>query len=116
MQGKKKSTTTSRTLKNSAHKKSARTVGKKSARKTPTKRPVKKKASAPAKKKPRPALPVKKKGAVKKKTASKKNKLGVNNSLVNNINARRKKGVARSEKKSTISKKSYRRMKTNWDE
>jgi hypothetical protein len=69
-----------------------------------------------AKKKPRPVLPVKKKGTVKKKTAPKKNKLGVKNSLVNNINARRKKGIARSKKKSSLIKKSYRRMKTNWDE
>ena len=108
MNRKKKSTPASRTPKNSARKKSAV--------KTPAKRPVKKKASASAKKKPRPVLPVKKKGTVKKKTAPKKNKLGVKNSLVNNINARRKKGIARSKKKSSITKKSYRRMKTNWDE
>ena len=42
----------------------------------------------------------------KAKKRSKKNKLGVKNSLVNNINARKKKGKSRSKRKSTISKKS----------
>ncbi|MEO5684705.1 MAG: hypothetical protein ABIQ88_18835 [Chitinophagaceae bacterium] len=45
----------------------------------------------------------------------KKNKLGVKNSLVNNINARKKKGVARPKAKSKISKKSYEKMETNWE-
>lgn len=45
---------------------------------------------------------------------TKKNKLGVKNSLVNNINARKKKGVSRTKKKSTISKKAYRKMKNDW--
>ncbi len=52
-----------------------------------------------------------------RKTTQKKsstNKLGVKNSLVNNINARKKKGVARTKKKSTVSKKSYTDMKNNW--
>lgn len=49
-----------------------------------------------------------------KKQSSKKNKLGVKNSLVNNINARKKKGKSRSKKKSTISKKAYKNMKRNW--
>ena len=50
-----------------------------------------------------------------KKTGSvKKNKLGVKNSLVNNINARKKKGTSRSKKKSTISKKNYNDMQHNW--
>ncbi|WP_192903874.1 hypothetical protein [Panacibacter ginsenosidivorans] len=53
------------------------------------------------------AKPVKKKGI-------KKNKPGVKNSLVNNINARKKKGISRSRKKSTISKKSYKKMEDNW--
>jgi hypothetical protein len=47
--------------------------------------------------------------------AAKKNKLGVKNSLVNNINARKKKGIARSKKKSTVSKKAYAKMQRNWD-
>jgi hypothetical protein len=44
----------------------------------------------------------------------KKNKLGVKNSLVNNINARKKKGKSRPKKKSTVSKKSYGKMENNW--
>lgn len=51
----------------------------------------------------------------KKKAAAKKNKLGVKNSLVNNINARKKKGVSRSKKKKTVSKKSYEKMQNNWE-
>lgn len=43
-----------------------------------------------------------------------KNKLGVKNSLVNNINARRKKGITRSKKDSTVSDKSYSNMGNNW--
>lgn len=42
------------------------------------------------------------------------NKLGVKNSLVNNINARREKGIVRSKKDSTISDKSYSKMQDNW--
>ena len=49
-----------------------------------------------------------------KKGAAKKNKLGVKNSLVNNINARKKKGTSRSKKKSTVDKKSYDKMEENW--
>lgn len=60
------------------------------------------------------------KESAKKKTAkkgtSKKNKLGVENSLVNNINARKKKGTSRSKKKSTVSKKAYKKMEENWEE
>lgn len=44
----------------------------------------------------------------------KKNKLGVKNSLVNNINARKKKGISRSQKKRTVSKRSYRNMQEGW--
>jgi hypothetical protein len=47
--------------------------------------------------------------------AKKKNKLGVKNSLVNNINARKKKGISRPKKKSTVSKKSYGDMKKKWE-
>jgi hypothetical protein len=49
-----------------------------------------------------------------KKGSAKKNKLGVKNSLVNNINARKHKGISRSKKKSTVAKKSYKKMKKNW--
>jgi len=49
-----------------------------------------------------------------KKGSTKKNKLGVKNSLVNNINARKKKGISRPKKKKTVSKKSYKKMKKNW--
>jgi hypothetical protein len=49
-----------------------------------------------------------------KKAAPKKNKLGVKNSLVNNINAKKKKGIAKPKKKSTVSKKSYDDMENNW--
>lgn len=80
----------------------------------PKKTPAKKTASkkAPAKKAPA------KKSAAKKTAAKKpaaKNKLGVKNSLVNNINARKKKGVSRPKKKGTVDKKSYGDMKDNWD-
>lgn len=50
--------------------------------------------------------------ATKKK--SKTNKLGVKNSLVNNINSRKEKGITRSKADKTVSKKSYEKMKTNW--
>jgi hypothetical protein len=52
----------------------------------------------------------------KKRSAagSAKNKLGVKNSLVNNINARKKKGTSRSKKKSTVSSKSYKAMQNGW--
>jgi hypothetical protein len=48
------------------------------------------------------------------KKSTKKNKLGVKNSLVNNINARKKKGRSRSKKKSTISKENYDAMERHW--
>ena len=35
-------------------------------------------------------------------------------SLVKNIQSRRKLGISRSKKKSTISKKAYKDMKNNW--
>lgn len=52
--------------------------------------------------------------ATKKKGKGKRNKLGVKNSLVNNINARKKKGTSRSKKKKTVSKKADARMKKKW--
>jgi hypothetical protein len=50
----------------------------------------------------------------RKSGKKKKNKLGVVNSLVNNINARRKKHIGRSKKKKTVSKRSYHQMKKKW--
>lgn len=49
-----------------------------------------------------------------KRSAGKKNKLGVKNSLVNNINARKKKGTSRSKKAHTVSKESYDKMEHDW--
>jgi hypothetical protein len=46
--------------------------------------------------------------------AAAKNKLGVKNSLVNNINARKKKDNSRPKSKSTISKEAYDDMENNW--
>lgn len=61
------------------------------------------------------AKKAKKKDGTKAKTSTKKkNKLGVKNSLVNNINARKKKGTSRPKSKKTVSKKSYVKMKKNW--
>jgi hypothetical protein len=54
-----------------------------------------------------------KKGA-SRKGAAKKNKLGVKNSLVNNINKHKEKGDSKTKKKSSIDKRSYRKMKDNW--
>ena len=59
-------------------------------------------------------MATKKKAATTKKAAKKKNKLGVKNSLVNNINARKKKGIARPKKKSTIDKSVYKEMENDW--
>lgn len=53
--------------------------------------------------------------AKKKATPAKKNKLGVKNSLVNNINAKKKTGTSKTKKKSTVSKESYKKMEGNWD-
>ena len=36
------------------------------------------------------------------------------NSLVNNINKRKKAGTSRSKKKSTVSKESYKKMEAGW--
>jgi len=47
--------------------------------------------------------------APQKKASGKKNSLGVKNSLVNNINARKKKGISRTQKKTTINNRSERR-------
>jgi hypothetical protein len=52
--------------------------------------------------------------AKKKAATTKKNKLGVKNSLVNNINARKEKGISRIKKESAVSKDSYDAMEHNW--
>jgi hypothetical protein len=51
----------------------------------------------------------------KKKTDTQKNKLGVKNSLVNNINAKKKEGKSHSKKDSTVSKENYEDMEKGWD-
>lgn len=51
-----------------------------------------------------------------KKNGGKTNKPGVKNSLVNNINARKEKGVSRPKSAKTVSKKSYENMQNNWGE
>ncbi|MBC8110440.1 MAG: hypothetical protein H7Y04_05205 [Verrucomicrobia bacterium] len=64
-------------------------------------------------------MAISKKSATKKtakKSPAKKNKLGVKNSLVNNINAHKKDGDSKPKKKSSISKKSYKDMENNWDQ
>ncbi|MEO5978894.1 MAG: hypothetical protein ABIS36_23850 [Chryseolinea sp.] len=50
------------------------------------------------------------KKSARKRTAHKSAK----NSLVNNINARRKSGTSRPKSKSTISEKAYKQLKNNW--
>lgn len=49
--------------------------------------------------------------AAKKKAAKKHT---AKNSLVNNINRRKKAGISRSKDKSTVSEKAYKKMKENW--
>lgn len=56
----------------------------------------------------------KKAAPAKKKAATKTNRLGVKNSLVNNINARKEKGVSRPKSKGTVSKAAYKKMEDNW--
>lgn len=81
---------------------------KKSAGRPPAKRgpgrPPAKKGATPAKKSPgRPA------------GKSAKNKLGVKNSLVNNINAKKASGTSKPRSKSSVSRKSYKKMEDNWE-
>jgi hypothetical protein len=54
------------------------------------------------------------KKAAPKKDGTKKNKLGVENSLANNINAKKKKGTSHSKKDSTVSKENYKDMQNDW--
>lgn len=88
---------------------------------TATKKSASKKAST--KRKTATKKSASKKGAVKKsaakksaskKAAGKKNKLGVKNSLVNNINAHKKKGDSKTKKSSGVDKKSYSKMEHHW--
>jgi len=55
------------------------------------------------------------KKAAKKKATAPKNKLGVKNSLVNNINAKKKAGTSKTKKKSTVKKEDYDKMEEGWD-
>lgn len=71
-------------------------------------------AKKTARKKTAPKKKAPAKKAAKKKGTVSKNKLGVKNSLVNNINARKKKGITRPRKKSKVSRKAYGAMKRNW--
>ncbi len=57
---------------------------------------------------------VKKSASKAAKKSTKKNKLGVKNSLVNNINAKKNEGTSHTKKKSTVSKKNYDDMENNW--
>ncbi len=90
------------------------TTKKATAKKTAAKKAAPKKAAA--KKTVTKRAPAKKAAAksTATKTSAKKNKLGVKNSLVNNINAKKEKGTSRSAKKSTVSKESYDNMQDNW--
>lgn len=57
-----------------------------------------------------------KKAASKKEGSTNKNKLGVKNSLVNNINKKKKEGTSKSKKGSSVSKESYEDMEKGWDD
>ncbi|MET0465083.1 MAG: hypothetical protein ABW007_18100 [Chitinophagaceae bacterium] len=81
---------------------------------TKKKAAVKASAKKSTKKSSAPKKAVKKTPRKKAAKKAKKNKLGVKNSLVNNINARKKKGVSRPRKKTTIDKDQYDDMQDNW--
>lgn len=83
-------------------------------KKTATKSETPKKAAT--KKAAAPKKAATKKAATKKASSGgKTNKLGVKNSLVNNINAKKKKGTAHTKKDSTVSKENYKHMEEGWD-
>ena len=115
-----KATKTARTKSKVASKKSASGATTKSARSKASKKGAKKASKKSIAKKAGPRRVAKKaarKSATKSKGAKKStktNKLGVKNSLVNNINARKKKDASRPKSKSTVSKKSYRKMQEGW--
>ena len=50
-----------------------------------------------------------------KKSSAKTNKLGVKNSLVNNINAKKKEGTSKPKSKTSVSKENYKDMENDWD-
>ncbi len=85
---------------------------KKAAKKSAPKKAAKKGVIKKAAKKAAPKKAAPKKAA--KKSSGKTNKLGVKNSLVNNINAKKKKGTSKPKSKTTVSKKSYNKMEDNW--
>jgi hypothetical protein len=77
----------------------------------------------PSKRKPRGKKAQERSQAVKKllqgrarlKRPARQSETGlVKNSLVNNINARKKKGISRSKKKQTVDKESYDHMEEGW--
>ena len=50
-----------------------------------------------------------------KKSGAKTNKLGVKNSLVNNINEKKKEGTSKPKSKSSVSEENYKDMENNWN-
>lgn len=46
--------------------------------------------------------------------SEKLNKLGVKNSLVNNINAKKNSGTSKSKGEGTVSKEDYKKLKKGW--
>ena len=60
------------------------------------------------------AKATKRKTSKSESSGTAKNKLGVKNSLVNNINAKKKKGTSHSRKDSTVSKEAYDKMEKEW--
>ncbi len=49
-----------------------------------------------------------------KAASTKKNKLGVKNFLVNNINAKKKKETSKPKSKSTVSIEAFKEIEDNW--
>jgi hypothetical protein len=81
---------------------------------TPKRTALKKGATKKTAAKKQPAKKTAAKKSAAKKGSSRKNKLGIKNSLVNNINAHKKRGDSKSRKKSSVSKKAYQKMEQNW--
>ena len=79
-------------------------------KKVATKKAAPKKAASAKKAAPKKVAP--KKAA--KKASAKTNKLGVKNSLVNNINAKKEKGTSKPKSKSSVSKDNYKDLENNW--
>jgi hypothetical protein len=121
LEARKKKTMATAMKKSAAKKATKKPAAKKGAakkgtpKKTATKKSTTKKASS---KKGSSKKGATKKSAAKKSSAkkggTKKNKLGVKNSLVNNINAHKKRGDSKSRKKSSVNKDSYENMEQNW--